>query len=76
MQREHRTDRIQGVLFGARPTIFAGSSLHPKALLLSARQFARRFAQIGRHHARPRPEKVTTHYRLSTDATELLKRFK
>jgi hypothetical protein len=75
MQKEHRTDRIQGVLFGARPTVFAGNRLHPKALLLSARHFAHRFS-FAAGHSRPRPAKVTTQYRLSADATELLKRFK
>lgn len=75
MQKEHRNDRIQGVLFDARPTVFAGPSLHPKALLLTARQFAQRLASVGRN-PRPRAEKITTHYQLSTDATELLKRFK
>lgn len=75
MQKEHRNDRLQGVLFDARPTVFAGSALHPKALLLTARQFAHRIAAVGRSQ-HPRAEKITTHYRLSTDATELLKRFK
>lgn len=73
MQRERRDDRIQGVLFSARPTVFAGSPFHPKALLLTARHVARRLTKAAKTPAAP---KITTQYHLASAPSELLKRFK
>lgn len=75
MHRERRNDRLQGVLFDARPVVFAGPALHPKALLLSVRQFTQRFVRKATWR-RGRAMPVPKQYRLSGNATDLLKRFK